>query len=102
MDRPAAWAPADRRQACPTGTNRSTRRRFLTTGSKLVLAATAAVGGLVKFQPSALAVTCDAVAPFTVSDCCFSCIGQCSSLVSCCPYGCSGELCCIQCNILCA
>lgn len=84
---------------CPTPTTPEgiSRRRFLGWGSKLVVGATALVGGLVKFTPTALADPwgsdpcdfCQLAGPQFLPDeeCDIPCTGVCTTFLSVCWFG---------------
>lgn len=84
----------------------TTRRRFVTTAGKLVMGLTAVAGGLVKFQPTALALAggCNVYEGGLPDGACeFGCLGYCmDSGSSCCSYG-SGynDYACILCDSYC-
>ncbi len=72
--------------------------------AKLVVFATALLGGMVGFGPTALAVTCDAAppAPVDCSHCDTSCIGECRiwlwySEKTCCTIQAQTWNCCVAC-----
>jgi hypothetical protein len=76
-----------------------TRRRFIGAGSKLMLGATALLGGLVGFEPTAqAAINCIPGTKHSlfVFSCFQSCIGPCLCTATCCIYDISGphEFCC--------
>ena len=74
----------------------STRRTFLRWGTALVVGATAGVGKLVAFTPTAAAadLSCSPLNYFEID---FGCIGQCQPFQSCCRYTLAGAYCCCTC-----
>lgn len=63
------------------------RRKFLAFTIKASVVAAAVIGGLVKFSPSAFALSCDFGFDQLTQDCAISCLGDCSNVSSCCTFG---------------
>lgn len=81
----------------PKEPRRSTRGKFLKWGTVLVVGASAGVGKLVSFTPTAAAAdfNCRPIDPW---NCDFGCTGVCSGFQSCCRHGISPEYyCCCTC-----
>jgi hypothetical protein len=75
----------------------TTRRKFLKWGTVLVVGASAGIGKLVAFTPTAAAITDISCSPLNYFAIDFGCIGQCQPFQSCCRYTYAGAYCCCTC-----